>query len=74
MNLQKLFAGMKPKRPFILGKGKPNKYNKTAMDGHKVLGSGAIVVRTLSVGGKEVDAKYDEAAIKEYRKLVKANA
>lgn len=71
MNLQSLLGNMKPRKPYILGKGKPNKYHPTSLDGNRVLGSGAIVVRTISVGGSPVEDDYDAKLIKDYKKATK---
>jgi len=82
MNLQELFSKMaKPSKPYVLGSGKPNKYNKTSLDGHRVLKNGSIVVRTINVAkpdvknpGKKVptpvDASYDASLIKSYKKAL----
>lgn len=69
MNLSNFLKPRKPLRPYVMRKGKPNKYNPTSMDGHRVLGSGAIVVRTLSVGGVRVGEDYDA----EMQKIYNAN-
>lgn len=67
----------KPAKPYIMGSGTPNKYNKTSMDGHRVLPSGAIVAKTTHIGvrnketGKvsmvECPEGYDDANIKRYK-------
>jgi hypothetical protein len=41
------------------------------MNGHRVLRSGAIVVRTLSVNGTPVDDSYDAEVIKAYNEAIK---
>lgn len=68
---------LKPRKPYVMGSGKPNKYHPTRLDGHRVLPNGSIVVRTISVGGKGVDENYDkemqaryESDLKAYRKLL----
>jgi len=72
MNLQNLLGNMKPRKPYVLGNGKPNKYHPTSLDGHRVLANGSIVVRTISVGGKPVEDNYDAPLIKAYKKSLKA--
>lgn len=59
------------RKPYVLGNGKANKYHPTSLDGHRVLASGAIVARTISVGGKPVEKDYDSKAIKDYQKSLK---
>lgn len=74
MNLQAFLskmAGAKPHKPYIMGSGKASKYNPTSLDGNRVLGSGAIVAKTVSVNGKPAPENYDEAQIKSYVKAVK---
>lgn len=73
MDLQTFLAKManiKPHKPYIMGSGKANKYHPTSLDGNRVLGSGAIVARTVSVNGKPAPLNYDEAQIKSYVKSV----
>ena len=70
MSLQKLLT----EKPYVLGKGKSNKYHPTKLDGHRVLANGSIVVRTVSVKGKPVEDDYDAKHIKDYKKAVKASA
>ena len=62
----------KPKKPYIMGSGKANKYRPTSLDGNRVLGSGAIVVKTVSIGGSKAPEDYDEKAIKGYVKSLEA--
>ena len=83
MNINFNLKQQKPRKPYIMGKGKPNKYNKTSMDGHRVLANGSIVARTVMVSvrvpdanGKivthnvPVDESYDQGVIEEYNKAL----
>ena len=73
MDLQTFLAKLakaKPHKPYIMGSGKANKYRPTSLDGNRVLGSGAIVAKTVSVNGKPAPLNYDEAQIKSYIKSV----
>lgn len=67
-----LFQPIRPRKPYVLGSGKPNKYHPTSLDGHRVLRNGSIVVRTLSVGGVNVGPDYDADMIKIYEKSMKS--
>ena len=67
-----LLQGIRPRKPFVLGSGKQNKYHPTSLDGHRVLKNGSIVVRTISVGGVNVGKSYDEEMIKIYNANMKS--
>ena len=72
MNLFEMNRAMAPKKPYIMKRGKDNKYVSVATDGHRVLRNGSIVVRTVSVRGFPADKDYDKETIKQYERDVKS--
>lgn len=71
MNLFQFNQSLKPRKPYIMKRGKANKYNRVALDENRVLKNGSIVARTLSVHGLGVGEDYDETLIKGYNEAMK---
>lgn len=57
---------LKPRKPYVMKRGTPGRYNKTSLDENRILKNGSIVSRTVSVGGVNVGDSYDSDMKKIY--------